>query len=107
MNGASSMAFSARQTAMRGWIDALERWLDTERDQLVLWLPVILGAGIAAWFILPDEQGWIAVIAGGAAIAIGGLAVRSERRTSRVLIAAGLCVALGCALMWEIGRAHV
>ena len=39
-------------------IDAVERWLESERDQLFLWLPVALGSGIALWFVLPDLRGW-------------------------------------------------
>jgi hypothetical protein len=44
-------------------IDAIERWLEVERDQLPLWLPVALAAGIACWFFLPDPYAWrIAII---------------------------------------------
>ncbi|MBC7987424.1 MAG: hypothetical protein H7X93_12275, partial [Sphingomonadaceae bacterium] len=40
----------------------LERRLEAERDQLPLWIPVGLGAGIAAWFALPTREGWIALL---------------------------------------------
>ncbi len=32
----------------------IEALFEAERDQLPLWLPVGLGAGVAAWFALPD-----------------------------------------------------
>ena len=31
------------------WFNALENWLDRERDQLPLWLPVGIGIGVAIW----------------------------------------------------------
>ena len=37
---------------------AVERWLEAERDQLPLWVPVLVGFGIAAWFWLPDPARW-------------------------------------------------
>ncbi len=39
---------------------SLENWADVERDQLALWVPVMLGGGIAAWFVLPDPVAWCA-----------------------------------------------
>ncbi|MEY4574802.1 MAG: hypothetical protein RL251_924, partial [Pseudomonadota bacterium] len=33
----------------RRWFIALENWLDRERDQLPLWLPVGIGIGIVIW----------------------------------------------------------
>ena len=33
----------------RTWFSALENWLDRERDQLPLWLPVGIGIGIVIW----------------------------------------------------------
>lgn len=33
----------------RTWFIALENWLDRERDQLPLWLPVGIGIGIVIW----------------------------------------------------------
>ncbi len=100
MTRASSMALNAPQTATRERLDSLEIWLESERDQLVLWLPVALGAGIALWFILPDEAGWKAVIAFGSALFIGTFAFARGTRLSRVMMGAGISLALGCAMMW-------
>lgn len=80
--------------------DALERWLEAERDQLVLWLPVALGAGIAAWFVLPDAARWAGFLIGAAAVALLGVAMPSAGRAGRALLVGGLAMALGCALIW-------
>src|SRR3546814_16381655 len=44
--------------------DTLETWLEAERDQLPLWVPVMLGGGITVWLVLPDSGRWIAAVAG-------------------------------------------
>ena len=79
---------------------ALERWLDSERDQLPLWLPVAVGAGIAAWFVLPDQRSWLAAL-----IALGGagaaaLAVGAGGRASRAILIGALAAASGLILVW-------
>ena len=51
-----------------------ELWLEQQRDQLPLWLPVMLGAGIASWFIFPVTDMWVAVLLAGACLAFLGLA---------------------------------
>ena len=101
---APSMAPGRRQTAwlmrFRGLAEAPERWLDAERDQLALWLPVGLGVGITAWFLLAGEARWAAFmlvmlgIAGGCAMARGG------GRLARVGVVFTLAVALGCGIVW-------
>ncbi|MGJ3628338.1 hypothetical protein AB5I41_17735 [Sphingomonas sp. MMS24-JH45] len=46
----------------------------------MLWLPVALGAGVAAWFVLPDARSWtaatLAPAAASAARRCGAAAVR-------------------------------
>lgn len=79
---------------------ALERWLEAERDQLVLWLPVALGAGITAWFVLPDAPRWAGLIAAMTGLALAGAAIGRHGRAPRVVAVAALAVALGCALVW-------
>jgi competence protein ComEC len=74
--------------------------LEAEREQLVLWLPVMLGAGITAWFVLPDRAEWIAFLAGAGALAAFGLAISGRSRFGRALLVAGLALAVGCALVW-------
>ena len=68
--------------------ESLERWLEAEREQLVLWLPVMLGAGVTAWFVLPDAGRWIGFIAGAGAVALAGVAIGRNGRAARVLAGA-------------------
>lgn len=79
---------------------AIEHWLEAERDQLPLWLPVLLGTGILLWFVLPDPPRWIALILGASGLAAAGVALSRGARAVRVLAVAGALVALGCALAW-------
>lgn len=80
--------------------EGLENWLEAEREQLVLWLPVMLGAGVAAWFVLPDAGRWIGFIAGAGAVALAGIAIGRNGRAARVVAVAALAAAIGCALIW-------
>ena len=74
------MAFEPRQTSLwwgaaawlRGAFSRVESWLETEREQIPLWVPIALGAGIAAWFLLPDRAGWLAFCCGALALACLG-----------------------------------
>lgn len=77
---------------------AIERWLEAERAQLPLWLPVVLGGGIAAWFLLPDAPRWIGFLIGATALALLGMALPG--RLGRVLLIGGIALAAGCALIW-------
>ena len=80
---------------------ALERWLERERDQLALWVPVAMGSGIAAWFLLPDAHRWtIATLLLGA-VAAGAGAVGRGDRASRVVAIAALSALLGLGLVWS------
>ena len=96
------MGLWAEQTATaalktRAW---LERWLEAERDQLPLWLPVALGGGVAAWFLLPDPARWSAfMLAVGAGSALA-LAAGRGGRAGRWFAALMLIAAAGCALAW-------
>lgn len=78
----------------------IETALDYQRDQLPLWLPIMLGCGIAAWFVLPDRGNWIAWIVAMAGLAGGGILLPVGGRSRRVLIVAPLTCALGCGLAW-------
>ena len=63
----------------------VESWLEAERDQLPLWLPVALGGGVAAWFVLPNSSAWRAALLGAAALALLALAASSAgSRAARV-----------------------
>lgn len=76
----------------------LETWLGSERHQLPLWLPVALGAGIAAYFSLPYAAEWRAAIAAGLATSLAGLAVAGL--SGRSMLWFGLLFALGTGLAW-------
>ncbi len=77
-----------------------EKWLESEREQLPLWVPVMPGLGIALWFVLPHQSMWLAVILAGFAIASVGLSLGLARRSGLALLLAGLALAGGCSLVW-------
>jgi len=101
---APSTGWDALQTRVTGRVrlrlDWLELWLEQQRDQLPLWLPVMLGAGIASWFIFPVTDMWVAVLFAGACLASLGLVLGLKRRIGLALLLAGLALSLGCALAW-------
>lgn len=91
---------AARFSAVPGRLrDAIEHWLDSQRDRLPLWLPVALGGGIAAWFTLPTPGSWRAVMVGMLALACVGVALGG--RLGRCLIVFGVMAALGLGLAWS------
>jgi competence protein ComEC len=102
------MATRLLQTPIaRAWVihwyrvaDALEVRLEAERERIGLWLPVALGAGIAAWFTLPAEAHWIGslfVLAGGLC---AGLLVGWRSRLGRLIIVGCCVMAGGVLLIW-------
>jgi competence protein ComEC len=94
------MTFARLQTGASSLSSKIEEWLDAERDQIALWLPVALGFGIALWFILVDHQAWIGVMVAGGAASVIGLAIGRMRRFGSLMFVGGLCIAFGCALAW-------
>lgn len=86
--------------AFRQCFGALEHWLEAEREQLVLWVPVMLGVGITAWFVLPDAARWSGFILASSALGLLGVALTRTARAGQLLAIAGLAMALGCALLW-------
>ncbi len=101
---ASSKASSALQTRAAHGIaliqGAVEHRLEAERDQLMLWVPVALGAGAAAWFVLPDPRGWMAVLLFALAVASAALALARGGRAPVLAAMLALAVAIGLALTW-------
>lgn len=105
---APSMASGALQTtrsaprigAVHNLIDRIETWLEAERDQLPLWLPVAFGAGIALWFVAPNHMGWITSLILAAALGATGLAIGRGRRMGQAMLVAALAIVAGCALIW-------
>lgn len=94
------MALERLQTPIRGGLSRLESWLEAERDHLPLWLPVMLGCGVAAWFVFPRVEHWQAVLLGGGVLMLLGVLLGRARRAGQALFWAGLMLALGCALVW-------
>ena len=84
--------------------NALERWLEAERDQLFLWLPVALGAGAALWFVLPERREWVALILVALGIASGAAASWRGGRAAPFAAMLGLAVATGTTLAWTRAR---
>jgi competence protein ComEC len=73
---------------------ALAERFDAEQERWFLWLPVLFGAGIALYFMLPAEPWTLAALVPPVAAAVAHL---SAARTSRIrlLTAALLAVSLG------------
>ena len=86
--------------------DGLELWLEAERDQLVLWLPVALGGGITAWLLLPMAYQWRGAILALLAFALVALAVGRGGRAGRAIAIGALAAAAGLALIWWRAEAH-
>jgi competence protein ComEC len=78
----------------------LESLFEAERDQLALWLPVGLGAGVAAWFALPDQAAWIGFLLANGALAAAALALGPGTRCGRAVCVFCLTASLGCGLVW-------
>jgi competence protein ComEC len=81
-------------------IASLEQWIDGERDQLALWLPVGLGVGIAGWFTIATHTGWIAFMLTASAGAMLALALLGVARAGRAVAVFLMLATLGCALAW-------
>lgn len=79
---------------------AIERWLEAERDQLPLWVPVTLGAGIAAWFLLPDPASWWTALLTLSGLALFAFAIGRGGRAGRMVALGALLGAAGIALIW-------
>lgn len=97
---AVNLAGRAAKMIPRQWA-ALETRLEAERDQIALWLPIALGAGIAAWLALPDRLGWFAALAGFAGVALSGVALGASTRAGRMLLVGGLAALVGVLLIWN------
>jgi competence protein ComEC len=85
----------------------IEAWLEAERGQLFLWVPVMLGAGIAAWFALPDAMRWGAAVLGALALAVAGLAASDGGRAARVVTAGAFLTMVAGGLWFAVWRTRV
>lgn len=87
MASAGELAVDTRRT----FIAALSERLLAERERWLLWFPVLLGGGIAIYFMLDTEPArWI----GGAVLALAGVAFLLAWRLERWLIPCWAIVAL-------------
>jgi competence protein ComEC len=76
----------------------VERWLEAERGQLSLWLPIAFGAGISGWFLLAGPRQWVGFVI--VALGVAGLGAVLPGRSGRALLVSGLLVAAGCGAIW-------
>lgn len=86
------------------WPISLTTWLEREKPQLPLFLPIAFAAGIALWFSLPLREYWAAVIA--IAIATGllsfgvGQYYPAHARPLRWIAASCFMIAAGIIAIW-------
>ena len=80
--------------------DGCEGWLEAERDQLPLWLPVALGGGIAVWLLLPAPREWVTALLGLLALGMAAVAVGRDGRLLRAVGVGAMAAALGLGLIW-------
>lgn len=74
--------------------EAIENWLDAERDNLPLWIPVAVGSGIAIWQFSGNEAaGPVALLACSLVLLAIGAGV--NRRLGITLTVAALAIVLG------------
>lgn len=103
-----SMAFEPRQTSVRGnirrtgrsLVTILEQRLEAEREQLALWVPVALGVGIVAWFVLPNRLEWLAFCCSALALASLAMILPGGGRLGRMIAIGGVLACAGCLLIW-------
>lgn len=74
--------------------DRLETGLLAERDALFHWLPIMLGSGVAAWFLLPDRA-WAGLAFVALALALSAFIMDADKALRRVLLIGALAFSLG------------
>lgn len=105
---ALSTRFRARQFPdyIRNWrilrlsVYSIEKLLEKERDRLALWVPVGVGVGITAWFLLANPALWIGFIALCAGLALFVKLQDRGARLGNALVWFLLLMAIGCSVMW-------
>ena len=98
---APSTGFEPLQSGLAARVNGrVEAVLEQERDQLPLWLPVALGSGIAAWFVLGGPVQWMAWIALMIAVASGSVLLPRSGRLQRIVLIAAIAGAMGCGAIW-------
>jgi competence protein ComEC len=94
------VAVAALVGRLAGLRERLERLLEAEREQLPLWVPVAMLAGIGAWFGLPDPMSWAAFMSLCGAVLLGGLALGRGSRAAAAAAWFALFALIGCTLVW-------
>ncbi|QXT37663.1 ComEC family competence protein [Sphingomonas sanguinis] len=77
-----------------------EQWAEAERNQIPLWTPVMLGAGIAAWFALPDPRAWGAAVLAAGGVGLAAATLSDGGRVMRAAGVAAMLVVAGMLLAW-------
>jgi competence protein ComEC len=78
-----------------GIVDWVEQSLLAERDALFHWLPVMLGLGVAGWFLLPSRA-WAGLLFVTAALALVAITMSGPGRVlRRVVLVSAMAFALG------------
>jgi competence protein ComEC len=104
-SAAAAPSTRPRERQTLAWRGIVERRLERERERLPLWLPVMIGLGIATWFVLPTPAAWWSAGLAMIAIALAGAAAGAGGRASRAVLIGGLAMAAGLALMaWRAER---
>ncbi len=85
---------SGRNPAPAAALGRLEDWLDSERDQLPLWLPVAVGLGIGFWQAFGDS-GVLSLLLFCMALLLFAFGIGLQSQIGRVLLVASLAVAVG------------
>ncbi len=79
---------------------SIEKWLETERERIGLWTPVMVAVGAGMWFALPQKAHWMAWVGLCCAFALIALCLPRGGRFRAVLVSGALLAALGCILIW-------
>jgi competence protein ComEC len=89
----ASYAVMCDQRAAKGFA-ALEKWLDSERDQLPLWLPVGVGSGIAIWQFTGNEGAPILALFC-VAMCLIGCSLKPGDRSRQIVFVVAIALATG------------
>jgi competence protein ComEC len=82
------------------WRAGIEAWLEAERDQIGLWLPVALGLGIGLYFGLGQRWMWLAAIALLGGVGTGAFAIGRGGRAANIVGRGAIVALLGLGLAW-------
>lgn len=100
--GGGSRSWRRLLPAALAGLDGLARHLEQERSRWLLWLPVLLGSGVAGFFALPAEPpswaGWLAAATGVLLLALARRHWREPVSGREALLIALATVLLGVAL---------